>query len=159
MPAASPDPGPPAPAGPTSPGPTSPGPTPAARVLVTLAAGVAALVVAVLGGAYALLRVGDVPVPVAAVAGPGALLGLCLAAGRRGGWTAAVVPAGVWLVVTWSVLGQRGPGGDLVLSPAYWQVLLLLGLGVLAAGAGGFLGSLPPLGPSRGRDEVPTGQG
>jgi hypothetical protein len=102
---------------------------------VTLLTGWTALV----GIAYLPWYIGPVPMPVSALLGVGAMILAPPACYRlTGSFVAAVLPVASWFVVSvWLVLLRnpmmRGPAVSVV--QAQWRVMVLLGLGSLAAAA------------------------
>ncbi len=120
------------------PNPVDPAPTPAdwlLVVLITLLAGF----VAVVGLAFLPLYVGSVPLPISALLGVGSMILAPRACYRlTGSLAAAVAPVLAWFAVSvWFVLKHNAlmPALPLTVIAGQWRVMLLLGLGSLAAAA------------------------
>jgi len=123
-------------------GPASGGPAAVGTVvdwllvaLITLLAAGAA----VLGLAFLPMHIGAVPFPISALLGVGAMiLGPRAAYRLTGSVLAAVLPVAAWFAVSvWLVLSRNTmmPGLPLTVIDGQWRVMVLLGLGSLAAAA------------------------
>jgi hypothetical protein len=103
--------------------------------LITLLAAGAA----VLGLAFLPMHIGAVPFPISALLGVGAMiLGPRAAYRLTGSVVAAVLPVAAWFAVSvWLVLSRNTmmPGLPLTVIDGQWRVMVLLGLGSLAAAA------------------------
>ena len=103
--------------------------------LITLLAAGAA----VLGLAFLPMHIGAVPFPISALLGVGAMiLGPRAAYRLTGSVLAAVLPVAAWFAVSvWLVLSRNTimPGLPLTVIDGQWRVMVLLGLGSLAAAA------------------------
>lgn len=104
-------------------------------VLVTALSGCAALV----GVAFLPWHIGPVPMPVSALVGVGAMILAPRACYRlTGSFVAAVLPVACWFVASvWLVLLRNPlmPGQAVSVVQGQWRVMVLLGLGSLAATA------------------------
>jgi len=104
-------------------------------VLVTLLAACTALLALV----FLPLHIGAVPFPISALLGVGAMILAPRACYRlTGSVVAAVLPVAAWFGVSvWLVLSRNTmmPGLPLTVIEGQWRVMLLLGLGSLAAAA------------------------
>ncbi len=103
--------------------------------LISLLAGFVAL----LGLAFLPLYIGSVPVPISALLGVAAMIVAPRACYRlTGSPAAAAAPVAVWFAVSvWIVLSYNSllPRVPLTVIQGQWRVMVLLGLGALAAAA------------------------
>lgn len=115
-----------------------PGATPVDWLLVVLITLLAAFI-AVIGLAFLPLYAGSVPLPISASLGVGAMiLGPRACYRLTGSLAAAVAPVLAWFAVSvWVVLKHNSvmPMVPLTVVSGQWRVMLLLGLGSLAAAA------------------------
>ncbi len=124
---------------PADPVPAAPrSPEPADWLLVALISVLAGFI-ALVGLAFLPLYIGSVPFPISALLGVGAMiLGPRACYRLTGSLAAAVAPVLVWFAVSvWFVLKYNSvmPTVPLTVIRGQWRVMLLLGLGSLAAAA------------------------
>lgn len=94
--------------------------------------GLAAVLLALLECFYVNLRIGDVPIPIAAVVALAANIALPWAMVRLTGIRPlALIPVAIWAAFA-IILAGGGPGGDVVI-PGNWQGIVLLLGGALGA--------------------------
>ncbi len=105
---------------------------PVDRVLGGVLVGLAAFLLAVLECFYVNLRIGGVPIPIAAVVALAGNIALPWAMVRMTQIRLlALVPVAIWAVLA-IILAGGGPGGDVII-PGNWQGIVLLLGGALGA--------------------------